>query len=652
MIDKFKWMAARLSLMTPGEILHRANREWVVRFARPKSDETPSGTLSSREVRWYVDLSQKEDIRSLLRGTYHWTDEAASHLLEHKFSVFSLKDFDFGSKIRWNFDPKNGIEAPLEYGLTLDYRDSKKFGEIKYIWEPSRFLHLSELAKAFYLSGERKYGLEVLSQVESWIEQCPHLLGVHWSSSLESGIRVINWCFAYQWLVSADAAFVSENSAFFAQWRKSIYQHLSFINRNISANSSANNHRIGEVAGLFIGSLCFSFKESDAWAKKGREILETEALKQNFADGVNKEQALSYQAFVFDFLLLSGLLGGKNGHVFGPAFWQRLEKMAGYTSAVVDEEGAAPQIGDEDDGRVVRLAPEEGSGPFRSLLATSAALFGRADFKDKAGAFDEKSFWILGFKGCEDFSKASKRVTETGSFPEGGYFFLRDRGMRLMFDCGPLGYLSIAAHGHADALSFLLDYQNKPFFVDRGTYAYHADKVWRNYFRGTSAHNTVKIDRQDQSVIGGNFMWLQKAQSKLLGRGPDFVHGRHDGYRRLKDPVIHEREIRYDRAARRLTVTDRILAKGKHTVELFFQLDPRCVCEEGGNGFVTILHGGAKMALEWDRRIRPGNIFIGSLSPLAGWHSPGYDRKVPAPTLWARTETEGNTELVTTIELL
>jgi hypothetical protein len=84
---------------------------------------------------------------------------------------------------------------------------------------------------------------------------------------------------------------------------------------------------------------------------------------------------------------------------------------------------------------------------------------------------------------------------------------------------------------------------------------------WRDYFRGTSAHNTVRIDGLDQSVSGGRFMWLKKASS--IERMPQSPHefdfrGSHDGYQRLADPVRHLRSVRFDAATSTLTVRDEL----------------------------------------------------------------------------------------------
>ena len=55
----------------------------------------------------------------------------------------------------------------------------------------------------------------------------------------------------------------------------------------------------------------------------------------------------------------------------------------------------------------------------------------------------------------------------------------------------------------------------RPLLVDSGTYACHTQKKWRDYFRGTSAHNTVRVDMLDQSVSGGNFLWLEHARANV-----------------------------------------------------------------------------------------------------------------------------------------
>ncbi|MCK5573696.1 MAG: alginate lyase family protein, partial [Bacteroidetes bacterium] len=453
----------------------------------------------------FFDLAADDRIRSAARNTYTWDESPARAYLAHRLSFFAFQGKDFGSAIRWNHDYSTGKDTPMEFGPTLDYRDPEKCGDIKYAWEHNRHHHLVELAKAWYLTGNEAYAQEVIQQVGSWIESCPYMYGINWASSLESAIRVINWCCCLSFLRPGIGSVVERS--FVKKWVASIHEHLRFISRNFSGYSSANNHLIGEASGLFVGSLCCRFPESGQWIRKSKSILEREVLRQNWPDGVNKEQAMAYQAFVFDFLLLPGLLARQNNMDFSEEYWARLEKMAEFVNAVIDEHGQVPQFGDDDEGYVVRLSHQPDIRQFSSILATSARLFGREDFKAKATGNDEKTFWLTGQTDERIMGTKPRPGEQIRAFSHGGYYIISGGGARMIFDCGPLGYLSLAAHGHADALSCVFDYNGRAFLVDPGTYAYHTKRRWRDHFRGTCAHNTIVIDGENQSVIGGNFMW-------------------------------------------------------------------------------------------------------------------------------------------------
>ena len=90
----------------------------------------------------------------------------------------------------------------------------------------------------------------------------------------------------------------------------------------------------------------------------------------------------------------------------------------------------------------------------------------------------------------------------------------------MVFDCGELGFKAIAAHGHADALSFTLRAFGSDVFVDPGTYDYFSYSAWRAYFRSTSAHNTLAVDGRDQSVMLGPFLWGARAQARCIAWEP------------------------------------------------------------------------------------------------------------------------------------
>jgi hypothetical protein len=370
---------------------------------------------------------------------------------------------------------------------------------------------------------------------------------------------------------------------------------------------------------------------------------------------------MSYQQFVLDFLLICLLAGRENGVWFSAVYESRVEAMLEYLASVMDAGGNVPMFGDADDGRVVGLAPAADFSSYRSLLATGAIVFGNAEFKRKAGPLDDKTRWLLGGQADARFDALGAPAALSlprQSFPAGGYYVLgsdfdTEREIRLVVDAGPLGYSSLAAHGHADALSFTLSVGGLEFLVDPGTYAYHTQGEWRRYFRGTGAHNTVRVDARDQSESGGNFMWLRKARAGCSlwesTRDHDRFEGWQDGYRRLEDPVLHRRRIVLHKASRRVFIEDWLHMTGQHDIELLFHCSEQCVAEATPGGY-ALRQGGRTLHLALPQiEAASSRIHVGSVAPIFGWVSRRYDDKQPAPSIVWRCRLKGDAVLRTEI---
>src|SRR5439155_27165423 len=107
-------------------------------------------------------------------------------------------------------------------------------------------------------------------QLESWMEQCPFGYGMQWRSPLELAIRLINWVWALELIAPSGLL----TPALRERITGVAYRHLWEITRKYSRFSSANNHRVGEAAGVFVGSSYFdAFKRSAAWQTESRQIL-------------------------------------------------------------------------------------------------------------------------------------------------------------------------------------------------------------------------------------------------------------------------------------------------------------------------------------------------------------------------------------------
>jgi len=320
-------------------------------------------------------------------------------------------------------------------------------------------------------------------------------------------------------------------------------------------------------------------------------------------------------------------------------------------------------FGDSDDAWVVKLAHEDGFCGYRSLLATGALLYRRGEFKVKADKVDDKTRWLFGDgadAAFQDLDATGAQLPIRRAFPQGGYYVLgcdfeTGNEIRLVADAGPLGYQSIAAHGHADALGFTLSVGGMEFLIDPGTYAYHTQGPWRQHFRGTAAHNTVRVDGVDQSVSGGNFMWLKKARAGCsrwaTSDEKDVFEGWHDGYMRLSDPVMHRRRIILDKAARCFQIEDILEARDSHELELFFHCSERCSVTPMPAGY-ALSQGPYTLMLRLPRvQGAVSKLYCGSESPVAGWISRRFDHKEPTRTIVWRHRFVGRWALNTEISI-
>lgn len=654
---KLRWYLNRLRCMSPAELPFRAMRLASAQVERLLPiREVPAPELSCAAATW-IHAPQDIDPAPYLA--------AADAIVAGRFDVFALHGIDLGSPPNWNRDPRTGMEAPLQFGKLLDYRNTRLVGDIKYLWEPNRHLHLVTLAQAHVLSGDPRYWHTLGLHLRSWFAACPYPLGANWSSALEAGIRLINWSMAWQLIGGAHSPLFADShgAQLRDEWLRSVYRHATFIRGFLSGHTSANNHLIGEASGLFVAANTWPYWPQTAdWRSTGLDILLREILLQNAPDGVNLEQTTGYQQFVLDFFLTAWLSGRANDVQFPESFTARFEAMLEFVASIMDVGGHVPQFGDADDGMVMQLSQEPDFCAYGSLLATGAILFGRADFKRKAGHLDDKTRWLLGPDSASRFAAATSGRTTLPvrqSFPKGGYYILgcdfeTPSEIRVVADVAPLGYGGIAAHGHADALSFTLSVGGREMFVDPGTYTYRTDSPWRGYFRGTSAHNTVRIDEQDQSESGGTFMWLRKAASRLLGwqssAEEDVLEGMHDGYRRLADPVTHRRRITLDKRQRRLIVEDWLDMQSAHDVELHFHCNEASrVTTQSGHILIEVEDVAVSVQLPGAAGARV-QVCTGQMNPPLGWVSRRFDVRVPAPTLVWRARLTGSTALRTVIQ--
>jgi hypothetical protein len=337
----------------------------------------------------------------------------------------------------------------------------------------------------------------------------------------------------------------------------------------------------------------------------------------------------------------------------------KVQRMLDFLLAVRRPDGSIPAIGDGDGGFLLPLALR-GSGDFRGVFGAAGAFFGRGDFAWAAGGPSPEAQWLLGTEGREALA-ALRPDPPAGStsrvFAEGGYAVLRDsfgeRGHHLIFDVGPLGCPVSAGHGHADLLSVQVSAFGEPYIVDPGTFGYTADERSRNYFRGSAAHSTVRVDDGEQADPDGIFGWTMRPRARLrlfLSAGSvELAEGEHHAYCRFEKGAVHRRRVLFVRKAYWVLVDD-LEGEGEalHRVELRFQFAPLEVTldssfwarAEGRRGQALLVRCFAGAPLE-------AEVHAGRRAPMEGWISEEYGRMQPAPLLVYRALSPVPTRLVT-----
>ncbi|MFC8671927.1 alginate lyase family protein [Streptomyces griseorubiginosus] len=543
----------------------------------------------------------------------------------------------------WWFDPKTGRRAPEGYAFDVPYRSEDAVGDIKQIWEPSRHQYLTQLAAAYALTGDERYAERVAEHLRSWWEANPPLRGVHWLSGIELGIRLMSWVWVRRLLEGwpGAAALFEDNPVA----RNQIWHHQRWLAAFPSRGSSANNHVIAEDAGQLAAACAFDwFPESARWRTGALRSLERQLRANTYLSGLNRELATEYHGLVLE-LGLAALAEADAAGVQVPATVRLvLLRMTDALAAVVDNRLRPPRQGDADDGHGL-IVDGAGTDRWASLLATGDAVFGRLDWWPTVTGTDVRTPLLAAL-----IKPAEPSVTRPASrpthFADAGMTILRGpEEIWVRCDGGPHGFLSIAAHAHADALSVEVRHDGVDVLADPGTYCYHGQPEWRQYFRSTLGHNTLQLDGADQSVSGGPFLWTRHAQSRVLTAEGARWSAEHDGYQ----GSVHRRQVQLAADEQELRIVDEVDGP-RREARLAFHLGPAITAELAGNqARLTWTRDGEDRSAVLDLPAQLSwQAHRGETEPPLGWYSEGFGRKEPATTLIGTGTTDG-TEGFTTV---
>ncbi|WP_407562344.1 alginate lyase family protein [Streptomyces sp. 184] len=625
------WYLRRLSRMGPREVGGRVGdavrrRRW--RATPPDCPDATGARFTAVLPAGTLAAVPPEAVKRLVAE--------ADRLMDGHAEFFGVPRDDLADPDWW-YDPKTGRRAPSAYAFDVPYRNEDAVGDVKQIWEPSRHQYLTVLATAYALTGNDRYAERVAAHLRSWWAANPPLRGVHWTSGIELGIRLLSWVWLRRLLDGwpGAAGLFEENPVA----RHQIWHHQRWLAGFPSRGSSANNHAVAEAAGQFAAACAFGwFPASARWRAGALTSLERHLRGNTFASGLNRELATEYHGLVLELGLAAVAEADAAGVPVPASVRLVLLRMTDALAAVVDDRLRPPRQGDADDGHGL-VVDGAGTDRWASLLATGDAVFGRLAWWPAVTVADVRTPLLAAlvrpYREADGEPAAARPARRPDHFPDAGLTVLRGPGgIWCRCDGGPHGFLSIAAHAHADALSLEVRHDGVDVLADPGTYCYHGQPEWRRYFRSTLAHNTLQLDGGDQSVSGGPFLWTRHARTRVLAA--DTAGGvarwcaEHDGYRR----TVHRRRVELTAVRRELRIRDEVRGPYR-SVRLAFHLGPAIAADLVANRAVlTWTRDGEERSAVLDL---PGELswraHRGATDPPLGWYSAGFGRKEPATVL-------------------
>lgn len=560
-----------------------------------------------RLVPHFFALEQSRDeITSGLVNKQDKVFKAAEDVCENIFDLLGSGPILLGNQIDWHQDFKSGFKfARNKHNKIIQRARTGEGFDIKVPWELSRCQHFAWLGQAYWFSRDEKYAQEFVQQVNSWLEATPWPLGVNWTTTMEVAIRAVNWIWGFYFFRHSQAI----TQPFLEIFLMSLLQHGRHIINNLDKSKvGSSNHYISDLAGLiYLGLLFPEFKEAKQWLKVGLNELWSEIRSQVCPDGVYYEFAISYHRLVAELCLSSFILCRHNNIAWPEPIVNRLERMLEFTLHYTKPDGTIPIIGDNDNGRLHRLAvwddvqAEREFYDHRHLLAIGAVLFDREDMAVAVGDKWTEAIWLLGKEAIDyrqQLKKAHTVSLSSRAFPDGNMYIMRDNDLYLIINVGGNGRNGIGNHSHNDCLSFELFAYGRTFIRDPGAYVYTSDYIARNRFRGTEYHNTIQVDGDEiNRFVPDDLFRMQKdAHTRVIAwessSAMDLLEAEHDGYARLSKPVSHSRRIRFDKQKKYWILEDQLRGEGEHLFEWRLHFDPMPVQYNTKDKYWQIVIGG------------------------------------------------------------
>ncbi len=581
--------------------------------------EVPLATVPPRPLAW--------------PDTSHWPKEAtswgdcciaqAAKISEGEFELFSHHRMRLGFPPNWRRNPFSGQIVPR--GGHWSELGDFDFGDIKTIWEPSRFSWAYTLVRAHARTGDERHAKTFWRLLEDWCEANPPNEGVNWKCGQESTFRLMAVAFA----VAQFARLQATTPARMETWSR----FVTATGRRIAANldyalSQSNNHGVSECVGLITAALASTeTDETREWRDMGFRQLQAQLAEIVYPDGGFSQYSVIYHRVLLDDLYwLIVVLRAANEEVPGWVVDKTRSALEFLAELVDPQTGGAPLLG-SNDGSQIRPLDEGDYADLRGTVqAGYALLVGTRALP--AGPWNEDAFWLTGREpGTLPERAVSRR--ETWHAPEFGAFQWLSGDARLFLFC-PTRFRHRVVQ--VDMLHADVWWRGRAVAHDAGSYSYNAADRFAGAFSAAAVHNVPTLAGVEPLRHASRFFYLPwpRGTAGWSPNGRQFC-ATHDAYgsaaaieRRIESPLPGV-----------FVVTDVIRVSQPGKVRLHWlladwkwTLDAYAACV-----FAPLDEG--RYSLEWNSSVEASGASLVRADPVTsrGWWSPYYLDVEPAVSL-------------------
>lgn len=464
--------------------------------------------------------------------------DLSERLAQGDLCYFERTNAHVGFPPDWHANPFTGKRAPAN--MHWSEIDDFDYGDIKIIWEPSRFAFAYALVRAYWRTQDQRYGELFWQAFEDWREKNPPQLGPNWKCGQETAFRVMAWCFALYGFLDCQTTTAARLT--------NLAQAIAVSGGRIEANldyalSLRNNHGISEGLGLWtIGLLFPEFRSASRWKTRGREVLESQARELIYDDGAFSQHSMNYHRLMLHDYVWAMRLGEILNEPLSDELKARIGVAGNFLYQLQDGvSGRAPNYG-HNDGALVLPLNNCDYQDFRPVIQATHYLTERTRLYP-SGAWDEDLLWLFGAESLA--APVEHKSQEDFKAEQGGYYTLRSAEGFVLTRAAEFRHRP----AHADLLHVDLWWRGQNIATDAGSFSYNAPAPWDNALAHTTCHNTVTADGRDQMERVGKFLWLPWTRGLVFKwlRSPAghlaYFEGAHQGYERLQPPAYYRRAI-------------------------------------------------------------------------------------------------------------